>query len=45
MVADAQITRAISIDMDAEKKRPVRGDNRTGQSHMGAWGDGRSRRI
>ena len=23
---------------DAEKKRPVRGDNRTGQSHMGAWG-------
>jgi hypothetical protein len=22
----------------AEKERPVRGDNRTGQSHMGAWG-------
>jgi hypothetical protein len=22
----------------AENKRPVRGDNRTGQSHMGAWG-------
>jgi len=23
---------------DAEKKRPDRGDNRSGQSHMGAWG-------
>src|ERR1700760_163152 len=22
----------------AENERPVRGDNRTGQSHMGAWG-------
>jgi len=22
----------------AEKKRPDRGDNRSGQSHMGAWG-------
>src|SRR5882724_11470211 len=22
----------------AKNKRPVRGDNRTGQSHMGAWG-------
>ena len=22
----------------AQNERPVRGDNRTGQSHMGAWG-------
>ena len=34
---DTTGARSVPIN-GAEKERPVRGDNRTGQSHMGAWG-------
>jgi uncharacterized protein YcfJ len=42
VVSDTPVTRGESSPQQKQKvsknERPVRGDNRTGQSHMGAWG-------